>query len=391
MTIRLSPIDHMYIGASSHPIDLIFRFSNADNCERLRNALFSVISDFSPLRSTLKRVNRESFGFEERPLNIIPFIIDSVTDLPDMNSMPLLYSLMDHVISIPEEPLLKLKWLQTKKGAALLFVSMSHAAADGYSAFLFLNAWATAARGEKYIIPRLDRSALIPSPSQQPITSEIFCARTGYIWQGKRRSPGDESFESSLLKMSQLEFSTLLQNTRDHGFEGLSKNDILVAWLWKKFAPIWLSDNPKLHLSCAIDYRRHFAELGPLFFGNAVCGSHLEMDYSDFTNSSVVQIASKIRASIEHADLDYVNNFLSCLEAVRQQRGADIIEELDPAPRPNGFFVSNFSRFNPNVLNFGSGAPDLMRALIPVPRAVIVLPQNNSDVELQIQAPSKKV
>src|SRR5262249_15758529 len=130
--------------------------------------------------------DKESLSFKFSP-DGYRFTVRSIGYSPDLNNPSELYELMDHVESIPGEPLMRIQ-LTNSPSQSYLAVSISHAAADGYSYFLFLTLWARKMRGEEIFPPTHNRQALIPQPDSLPkvVTPEDLFQRAGVVWSHPR-------------------------------------------------------------------------------------------------------------------------------------------------------------------------------------------------------------
>ena len=62
--IPLSPIDHVFTGVGSYPIEFVFAYGSRLDEERLRASLEAVLEHFPPMRSQLVRIADRAFGFQ---------------------------------------------------------------------------------------------------------------------------------------------------------------------------------------------------------------------------------------------------------------------------------------------------------------------------------------
>lgn len=384
--IPLSPIEHVHVGERALPSTLLFQFATPPDARRLEDALAEVLDVFVTARGFLVRTDASSYAIELGPWDLAShWSVEHVDRLPSAEDFAALAASVEPVKTLEGEPLFRARLIVAPDGAWLAS-SLSRAVGDEYAHFLFLDAWARAARGEHFAAPSFDRETLIPavSPQAPKVTEESFYRRTGYRWASTRA----EKVVSRVRSWTAAETAEFFDRYADGA--GLSLNDCLVASLWKEIGAEWAQGEPLRRLVFAYDYRRLVPGLGPLFFGNAIGTVHVSLDIDRWQEAGVSDLAQRARASVARVDLSSVRDHLSCLEELRQQRGAGVIEEIDRSPARFAFFVGNFSRFPLRQLDFGSGSPQRMRVPSAPPRTVLILPVAGGGLDLQIQAPEPK-
>ena len=65
--IPLSPIDHIFTGAGSYPIEFVFAYKEQIDAERLLNSLRQVLASFQPAKSQITNDNGRFFFKETEP------------------------------------------------------------------------------------------------------------------------------------------------------------------------------------------------------------------------------------------------------------------------------------------------------------------------------------
>jgi shikimate O-hydroxycinnamoyltransferase len=135
--IPLSPIDHVFTGVGSYPIEFVFAYGSRLDEERLRTSLEVTLGHFPPMRTRLVRTADRAFGFQpgEDGLSFVTAESDATfAATKDFTQ------LIDSVETVEGEPLTRVKLTHTPAGS-VLGVSISHAVADGFSYFHFLASW----------------------------------------------------------------------------------------------------------------------------------------------------------------------------------------------------------------------------------------------------------
>ena len=136
-TIPLSPIDHVFTGANSYPIEFVFVFEKYIDSVLLKSSLDETLKHFTPLRSKLVKISDYSYGFQFCDDGYHFEETKSSDTFEDSNDLS---CFVNSVQSIEGEPLTKIKLTETPKGS-VLGVSISHALVDGFSYFHFLASW----------------------------------------------------------------------------------------------------------------------------------------------------------------------------------------------------------------------------------------------------------
>lgn len=360
--IPLSPIDHLFTGRNAYPISFLFEYGGCLDPEQMRRSLAETARDFPPVRGRLTAIDATSWAFSPES--------EGYSFTANLLSEPLPSSVSPHpacdqVESLPGEPLLRIRLTATGSGS-LLGVSFSHAVVDGYSAFLFLTAWARRHRGDTPIVPDHDRSKLIPRdlPSRTtPVTPDEVRHRTGWEWSGPRTG-AEPNRERRLLHFTKAAMDEILrQNDLTLGL-GLSFNDLIAAYLCQTEAP------QARYLVCPYDFRRIHPQLGPTYFGNAVVGVRVPVE----PDLSLKELCSRVRERVRYVDLAKVQDSLLCLEELRRERGLSVTEELAVVHPTEGLLVTNLSRIPLKELDFGGGLPQRIRFLTAIPGTAVILP-----------------
>jgi len=65
--IPLSPIDHIFFGAGSYPIQFAFAYSAHLDADVLKQSLAQALDSYRPLRSRLVAMEHEALGLEDDP------------------------------------------------------------------------------------------------------------------------------------------------------------------------------------------------------------------------------------------------------------------------------------------------------------------------------------
>lgn len=386
--IPLSPIDHVFIGDSAYPINFLFVFDGTLDFTNLEKSLRKAILKFQPVSSKLQKTDDQSYAFKLGPEGCT-FIKTQQDSEPDPNQIPSLYPFLDSVDTVEGEPLTRIKLTHTPT-QSLLGVSISHALVDGYSYFSFLSAWAKETRDEIYPLPDHRRHLLQPTKkrSETPIDAIALSQSGGFSYSEKIRiRVPPEKLKWEWLHLPKAELDALSREAKSTAEMRLTQNDLITAFLWKKYGPLWApSREASCSLVCAYDYRRLHPEVSRLYFGNAVVESLLKLKSEELARIPLGKLATLIHESVKAVDLQTVNASLESLAQLRAERGLISMEHIHVSDPESGFLVTNLSRMPVDELDFGKGPPSQFRILTPTPRTAIVLPDSDG-VLIQICGP----
>jgi shikimate O-hydroxycinnamoyltransferase len=385
-TIPLSPIDHVFTGVGSYPIEFVFAYEDTIDSARLRSSLDETLAHFAPLRSKLIRISERSYGFQLADDGLSFKVTSSSETFENLKDFS---KFLDSVCSMEGEPLTKIKLTQTPHGS-VLGVSISHALADGFSFFHFLSSWSRVFQGKRFLRPSHERDLLLPEASdhEKLITPDEVLARCGVFWGEKRHAFSREQVHEERLLVSKDTLNELLEEAQRECEIPLFHNDVITALLWKKYITQWNEDgnNPITYISCPFDYRRVLRILPRTYFGCAVCMTTASIDYESLVRASLGKLALLVRQAVGQVKRDYILGSLKTLESLRQQRGLAAMEEIHVMHPQDGLVVTNISRLPVQNLEFGSGAPKGFQVMNSAQRAAAILPAPDG-VDIRVYHP----
>ena len=392
--IPLSPIDHVFTGVGSYPIEFVLAYGAQLDGERLRVSLEATLERFPVMASRLVRVEERAFGFQSGEEGLSFSVMDSDTTFAETEDFT---TFIDSVETVEGEPLTRVKLTQTPAGS-VLGVSISHAVADGFSYFHFLASWSRIHQGQPIMEPVHARELLIPEAAERtkPVTGEEVYAHSGLFWEGKRSIGPLEPLEWDRLQFSQEELNGLVAEAQSDCDRRLTHNDALVAHLWRTYVPQWLDQgHPTVYASIPFDFRRVLNDFPRTYCGCAVALAVAELEQERLAEASLGQLAEAIRRAVDGITPERIHDALGVLDEVRRQEGLPVLEELHVVPPRNGLLVTNLSRLPVGELVFDGEAPTGFHILTPTRRGAVVLPAADGadadGVEVQVFPPVEGV
>jgi shikimate O-hydroxycinnamoyltransferase len=384
-TIPLSPIDHIFTGAGSYPIEFVFAYSGELDFDALRASLEATLEHFGPLRSRLVRTSDASYGLAASDDGLV----FDVTNLDEPLDLAInAYDFLSPVDTVEDEPLTRIRLTHTPVGS-VLGVSISHAVVDGFSYFHFLSSWARAHNGKPFHPPSHERELLIPEASTDSpgLDPAAVLAGSGTFWADKRKTIDRSQLAWDTISFTREAMNELLRQGQKDVDVRLSHHDVITAHLWRTYLSEWTSsDDGEAYISCPVDFRRRMKPFPLTYFGCAVSLATDSIAYDELMTAPLGALALNVRSAIASIDPDYTIRALHTLERLRLQEGLSALEEVHVIHPRSGLLVTNLSRLPVNEIAFDAGPPTGFAILTPTERGAVVLPADDG-VEIRVCLP----
>jgi hypothetical protein len=369
----LSPIDHIFTGQGSYPIEFVFSYAGEVDADRLLESLERIVEVFKPAASRLVRLPDGALGLSPARDGLVFSTADSEVAFDETRDRA---RFIDPVETVEGEPLTRVRLTRTPQGS-VLGVSQSHAVGDGFSYFHLLSSWSRLFRGEPFEPPFLERERLIPaaSTSSGDLTSADVLREAGLFWEGRRPAihRGDLRWDRHELSRSRLK--EILGEAQGESPVRLTHNDAVAAWLWREVAVAWDADpSGAAYLSCPVDHRRLVPDLPATYFGNAVVLAIVERSVAELRAARLGELAQRVHAAVAVVDQARVFGSLGAIDRLRREKGLVVLEECHVMHPRRGLLVTNLSRLPVREIDFGAGPPVAFDILTAVPRGAVVLP-----------------
>lgn len=370
--IPLSPIEHIFTGIGSYPIEFVFAYGGPIDPERLEASLAATLAHFPVIRSRLERVGHsyelraddDGLRFETAPMS------------ESFDTVEAPHRFLDSVDSVERQPLTRIRLTQTP-GGSVLGVSMSHALVDGFSYFHFLSSWSRVHNGQAIRPATRSPLRLTPGPALRGsrITADGILTACGMFWDERRAAISKEDLRWDRFYFSEEQLKDLLKQARRDCEGRLSFNDVIAAWLWKRYLGFEDSRSKRLtYLSCPVDYRRIVKTLAKDYFGCAVALTTASLERAELADASIGVLAGKAREAVAKVGEAYVVEGLRALEALRRQEGLSVVERCHVIHPRDGILVTNLSRLPVLELSFDAGPPVAFDIVTAPPQGAVVLP-----------------
>jgi len=384
LNIPLSPIDHIFTGSGSYPIEFVFAYDSLIDEKKLLQSLKETLEYFPPAKSKIQLVNGE-YWFKKDNEGYHFEVARGDINFDDTDNRELF---IDPVSTKEGEPLTRLRLTQTPKGS-VLGVSISHSVADGFSYFHFLASWARIFHKKEIILPSHERNLLkyefLP---QHKITKETLLENCGLFLDKERTDINRDQLIWETISFSESELKSLLAKTQEECETRLSLNDVIVATLWKRYLKQWHKShhNELTYISCPVDYRRLLPDFPKTYFGNAVTLATTPLSYEKLLDAKLSELAIMVRKSVGAVNAQYIKDGLTALRAINKQKGVSINEHIHVTNPSSGLLVTNLSRLPVKDIEFNAGPPVKYEILTPANRGAVLLPAKDG-IEVRVCCP----
>ncbi|MCU1280953.1 MAG: Transferase [bacterium] len=385
--LPLSPIDHVFVGRGSYPIEFLLHYPAGVDVDKMRPALQRALEVHWPLTCTLAATDEPRYVLvpAAQPIEIRQVHAAGRFDLADRDAHA---AFIDGVESREGQALCRIRVTHCDNGA-VLGVSISHALTDGFSYFAFLLNWALATKGLELTPISHARSALDVLGDGAAIDAkEELERRIGWSWAGARPELMLADVKGAIVRYSKEEVAALEAQARQSAVK-LSVHDLLCADLWQKMVEHHYQSEEEVSFSTPIDFRRLLPRAPRNYMGNAVMLAHTRLPRRDLPHLTTNELALRLRKSVQVASVERCEETLALLDALRTRHGLGALEEVSVNHPERGFLVTNLSRLPVLQLDFGSGAPASVLPLSRAPGTASVLPAAAGSLEIHVTLPRR--
>ena len=341
--LYISQVDAIFANGC-YPIEFLHFYKTPLDTRRICASLASLSSVFWPLFGRYREGIIRFEAYVEQEFYDVRAID---RDFDPNDTLENIYRHYSRANPVDMPGLFFLTVLQHRNGTVLI-PKMNHLAGDGYSYFYFLSA-----------IARAVQSDGLPDAALE----HVHHGRTGlknFKLGSIELAPPLKTEELTIRyeRVAKETVRTLIRKVAGDFDHKVSTNDLLSAMVLRESvsAQRQYAKN-HFHLTIPIDVRSHVKKYGPNFFGNGIMLRDMAFTRQETKESSIEEIAIKIRKSMPEISEESYLNYLDSLEDLIDKRRVDELKPFDPE---SGCLVTNLSRLPANKLNFGAGAPEFI-------------------------------
>ncbi|XP_011092043.1 spermidine hydroxycinnamoyl transferase-like [Sesamum indicum] len=300
----------------------------------LRTSLRRVLVHFYPLAGRLRWLDgaRLELDCNGKGAQLIEAHCEAtLNDLGDLTPSPhfrYLIPQINYMVPIEEIPLLCVQLTKFRCGGISLSYTISHAVADGQSAFHFISEWARLARGKPLrTAPFLDRKLLRAGepPSAQPRFKHAqFDPPPLLIGQSSSENEWKKETTITMFKLSKIQVEMLkneANRTRacDRRVRAYTRYESMAAHIWRCSckARRHVHKQPTAMVICVDIRRRMKPPLPDKFFGNAVVDVIATSFSGELMTRPLGYAAGKIREAIDSVTSEYVHSAIDFLKNLK--------------------------------------------------------------------------
>jgi shikimate O-hydroxycinnamoyltransferase len=380
--IPLSPIDHVFTGRGSYPLEFVFAYEREQDAARLLGSLRRALAHFPAVASRLVRDAGGGYCLLPSPDG---FSFTEARSGETFASVASRTSFVDPVETVEGEPLARFRLTQTASGS-VLGVSLSHAVVDGFSFFYFLSGWSRLHRGLPCPPPVDARETLAASGPAVPAPEDVeaFRLATGLVLDAPRPATERAALRWTRRVFAKAELKALLGEAQAACPVRLSHNDVVSAWLWRDHASAWIAPcEERAYLNCPVDVRRVVPGFPETYFGCAVAVAGVSTPAAGLREQPLHALARLVRDAVAAVDAERLRGSLAVLDALRRRDGVAAFERVHVVHPRAGLLVTNLSRLPVRQVEFDAGPPAAFDILAPAERCAIVLPaEDGLDVRI---------
>ncbi|PIN03521.1 hypothetical protein CDL12_23953 [Handroanthus impetiginosus] len=300
----------------------------------LKTSLSQLLVYFYPLAGRLRWIDgaRLELDCNEKGVQLVEAQCEAnLDDLGEFTPSPEYDSLIPQInyfLPLYEIPLLFVQLTQFKCGGVTLGIAVSHAIADGKSAFHFIKEWANLARGQPLETePFLDRKLL--RAGETNILSKPRFHHAQFDPQplmiGELSNENERKKETTMftLKLSKIQVEMLKKEANrmrpSHISPGYTRYEAVAGHMWRSAckARRHRPDQPT-RIVVFVDVRRRMQPpLPPKFFGNAIIDVTVTSSSGEVINKPLGYTSSRIREAIDGVTSEYVNSIIDFLKNLK--------------------------------------------------------------------------
>jgi hypothetical protein len=377
--IPLSPVDRCFVGPGAYSIEMSFCFSSRLSLAALQQGLERIQKAW-PLLGAIVRYDDQDAHLDFSQPHSLHVEERTTAFEPDLSKPEDWALLKTQFTTGGSDPLLRAVLFQTPT-RSWLSVALAHALGDGYSYFLFLSEWARACHGQQPTAIKTDRSAIAgTAPGKAPQDLPI------------EEGPSRERFEQET-GVGELEYfsdANIAEQIKRAGEEAgtrLSFHDWYCADRWKKTVePLRTNPERSVVLLTPIDFRRYRkADLGPLYFGNAVCFATIRASVGEVLSASVPSLALRVQQAVRSSTVESIQEQINNWVSRQKTDGLKRVHHWNLIQPGSPTLVTNLSALPLQKLVFGSAGetPLGVRYTGLIPGLSVVMPKTPSGIEVQ--------
>jgi len=384
--LPLSVLDNEYYPGTD-PLEILFFWNRESTESDAREGILKTVKRYNLFSSRLIMIDDNKFalhyctdGFK---FNFLPPINDTLDNIniDDIRKIVVTFK------TLPGEPLFAVTVVPIK-GGRLVGVRCSHAVGDAFSLILFCFAWKCVMEGNDFPSPstqRLFTGDPVHSKKIDPVFTPPLSQMNSQIQNrvsrglhGKKYSTRDyftDDYFNDIKNKAKLENDKYI----------ISNNQIMSAFLLKKYHGQILPNAAKIKLRTPMNLREIHHGIDPLYIGNAYIDSLTEFTKEEIGQMSIVEMAYRLKESIDHTRGGSFIKNLSYISQYGIQYKANVFNNFPAYHVETDVVATNLTHLNdPESLGMSSNLVRILHMSATVPTSFIILKEKSGEVFAQI-------
>lgn len=384
--LPLSILDNEYYPGTS-PLEILFFWNKESTYSEVKESLFKTIEHYNLFSSRLIMIDDHKFalqycsdGFKFDFLPPVQAGFDSI-NVEDINKMVTTFK------TLPGEPLFAVTYIPIT-GGGFVGVRCSHAVGDAFSLILFCFAWKCIIEGNDFPPPstqRLFKGKPVPSDPPDKIFIPPLSALNNQIKNrvdrgiNVRKYTAREYFTDKFF--NEIKNDARLENDKYM----ISNNQIMTAFLLKKYHSQILPRADKIQLRIPINLREVHPDIDAMYIGNAYIDGFTEFTKDEVDKMTISEIAYHLKESINHARSESFIKNLLYLSEYGIEFNPEIFKNFPTYNVETDVVATNLTHLNdPESLGMSSSLVKILHMSATVPTSFIILKEKSGEVFAQV-------
>lgn len=345
--LPLSKAENKYMPGAG-PLEVFIFYKKNTPVQKGIECFLKAAEHYNLFSSRLIMIGENKFALQYCTDGIVTEVLPPVNaDCADV-SIDDFKKMMRHVKTLPGEPLLALTIIPLKNGH-FVGVSCSHAVADGTSLILFLYAWNCAVEGKDIMPPSRQRLFSGNPIRSDKIEKSFTPPLSGLNDEIKKRYERGMTIKTyTTMEYFTDEFLHEMKNNAKTENENyiISNNQIMTAFLLKKYHQNILPDADKIRIRTPVELRNLNPDIDSMYMGYAVLNSFTEFKKEEIDKMSIPQIAYRLKESIKNTrDKNFIKE-ISYLSKYGIEINDDVLEKFPPYNMDTDILAANLTHLN---------------------------------------------
>lgn len=369
------------------PEEIIIFYKKETPIPKLRDSFLKAAEYYNLFSSRLIMIDDDKFalhhctdGIEIKVMQPINVTFNKI-DIEDIKKM------MVHVETLPGEPLVALTGISIKDGV-FGGISCSHAMADGISLLLFLFAWSSIIEGKDFLLPspqRLFKGKPIHSDKIDKVFMPQLSELSDKIQNRVKHRRNLKTYSKK--EYFSNEFLDALKNKAKLENEkyAVSSNQIINAFLLKKYHSQILPDADKIRLRTPINLREINSDIDPMYIGTAYFINITEFTKSEIDKMSIYEIAYLLNVSITDSRSEQFVKKISYISEYGVEINTDVLGNFSPFNNSTDIVSSNLTHINDlESMGLGSNVGSIEYFGVTAPTSFTMMKEKSGSIYADI-------